>query len=225
MILALAVGAVLVIAAGASAFYFLAVKAPVEVMHQAKEETFDAANRMAQGFKSVFNFTPRVTVGGVTVVEQANSVVELATVQQDVVVDYHWSQTWLGSTKIMELRGIYRAKAGFSLRDPFQVSVDAGRITAELPAPVLLSLEMTSYKVLQDDNGWWNKITPEDRENAIAAMHTEARTKAVQAGLLTEAKAKFRGELAEVIKSQAITMPVEIHFRDERPQVSPEARR
>jgi hypothetical protein len=85
-----------------------------------------------------------------------------------------------------------------------------------------LSLEMTSYKVLVDDNGWWNNITSADRENAINAMQTEARTKATRSGLLEEAKAKFRQELGDAIKSQKITTPVEIHFQGETPAVLPQ---
>jgi len=224
VILALALGMVLVIAAGTGAFYFIGVKAPTDLAHNAKEESFDAASRVANGFKSVFSFTPKITVGGLTVIEQASAVVELATVQQDLVEHYQWSQSWLGSTKGMELQGIYRAKAGFNLRDPFQVSLDAGKITANLPAPKLLSLEMTSYKVIRDDNGWWNNITSQDRENAINAMQAEAKTKAEQAGLLEQAKAKFRQELAEAIKGQNIATPVEIHFTGELPLKSPEGK-
>ncbi|MGB8354126.1 MAG: DUF4230 domain-containing protein [Chthoniobacteraceae bacterium] len=221
-ILALAIGVVMVIAAGTAAFYFITVKASREVVHGAKEESFDAANRVANGFKSVFNFTPQVTVGGVTVIEQASSVVELATVEQDVVEHYTWTQTWLGSTKTMELQGIYKAKAGFNLRDPFQVSMDARKVTAKLPAPKLLSLEMKSYKVIRDDSGWWNSITAEDRENAINAMQAEAKLKVAKAGLMEEAKTKFREELAEAIKGQQFTAPVEIHFVGDQALTLPE---
>ena len=98
---------------------------------------------------------------------------------------------------------------------PFQVSLDAGKITANLPAPKLLSLEMTSYKVIRDDNGWWNNITSQDRENAINAMQAEAKIKVAKAGLMEEAEAKFREELTEAIKGQQFTAPVEIHFAGE----------
>jgi len=216
-ILALAAGIALIIATGTAAFYFVTVKAPSDLVHHAKEETIDAANRVATGFKSMFDFTPRITVNGTTVVEQATSLIELATVQQDLVVHYQWSQTWVGSTKGMELQGIYKAKAGFDLRDPFQISVDATRITAHLPKPKLLSLEMTGYKVLRDDNGWWNNITAADRENAINAMQAEARTKAAQSGLLAEAKLKFHREMENAIKGQKVNTPVQIDFQDDIP--------
>jgi hypothetical protein len=98
-ILALALAIAIVIAAVTGAIYFITVKTTSTVLHNAKEESFDTANRMVTSFKSAFNFTPRVTVGGVTVIEQASSVVELATVQQDIVEHYQWSKTWLGSSR------------------------------------------------------------------------------------------------------------------------------
>jgi hypothetical protein len=220
IIISLAVAAAIVIASVACAIYFLAVKGPLALVHGAKEETFDSAQRMANGFKNVFNFTPQITVNGVTEVVQANSVMELATVSQGVVEHYEWSQSWFGSTKDMELQGIYQAKAGFDLRAPFRISVTDGRITATLPDPKLLSIEMTNYKVLRDESGWWNKITSDDREKAIAAMQDEARSKAEQSGILTEAKTRFKAQFCEVIKGEDISMPVDVTFRNELPAVS-----
>ena len=215
VILALAAAAAIVIAAGAGVFYFVAVKAPTYLAHNAKEETLDAAKRMARGFQSVFHFTPQVTVGNTTVIEQAVAIAELATVQQDVIVRYEWSQTWLGSTKTMELQGVYKAKAGFDLHEPFHISVDEKTIAASFPASKLLSLEMTDYKILKDESGWWNSITPAEREGAIAAMQAQAKMKAAEAGLLAEARAKFRQQLGEAFRNQNVVTPITISFADE----------
>jgi Protein of unknown function (DUF4230) len=212
VILSMAAAVAIVIAAAAVAMHYVMVQVPADVARNTRDGAADTAHRMAEGFKNVFNFTPRITVNGTTVVEQANPVVELATVQQDLAVDYSWSQTWLGSTKTMQLRGTYKAKAGFDLRDPFRVAVDASRITASMPAPKLLSMEMTTYKIVADENGWWNSINSQDRENAITGMQAEARMKAAQAGLLEEAKSKLRQELAEAMKGQKITLPLVIEF-------------
>jgi len=220
VIIALAIAAAIVIAAMACAFYFLMVKGPLALAHGVKEETFDSASRMANGFKSAFNFTPQVTVNGVTEIEQASSVMELATASQGVLEHYQWSQTWFGSTKTMELQGTYQAKAGFDLREPFRVSMEPGRVTATLPAPKLLSIEMTGYKVLRDEDGWWNKINAGDRERAMAAMQDEARAKAAQSGILDEAKTRFKQQFGDMVKGLNISMPVETRFQDEAPAVA-----
>jgi hypothetical protein len=221
VILALAVAAVLIIAAGAGAFYFVAVKAPTDLGRNAKEEALNAANRVARGFQSVFQFTPQVTVKNTTVIEQSAAIAEFATVQQDLVVRYTWSQTWLGSTKTMELQGIYRAKAGFDLHEPFHISVDEKNISANFPAPKLLSLQMGDYKVLKDENGWWNSITSADRESAITAMQAQAKANATEAGLLAGAKAKLRQQLGEAFKNQNIATPIAISFADETAPAKP----
>ena len=219
VIISLAIAAAIVIGSVACAIYFLAVKGPLALVHGAKEETLDSATRMANGFRNVFNFTPQITVNGVTEVEQAASVMELATASQGVVEHYQWSQSWFGSTKTMELQGTYQAKAGFDLHEQFRVSVAGGRITATLPAPKLLSIEMTGYKVLRDDNGWWNKINSADREKAIAAMQEEARSRASQSGILQEAKTRFKQQIGDMVKALDISMPVETRFGDETPAV------
>jgi hypothetical protein len=222
VILSLALAAVVVIGAVTCAIYFLTVKAPLAVAHGVKEETADSAARVANSFRSVFNFTPQVTVNGVTEIEQANSVMELATASQGVVEHYQWSQTWFGSTKTMELQGTYQAKAGFDLHQPFKVSMDAKRITATLPAPKLLSIEMEkdSFKILRDEDGWWNKISAGDRERAISAMQEEARSKAAQSGILEEAKTRFKQQFGDMVKGLNIPTPIETRFGDEAPTLA-----
>ena len=88
IILSLAIAAAIVIGAIAYAVHYVAVRTPLDIAHGAKEETFDSATRVANGFKNAFNFTPQIIVNGTTVVEQANPVMELATVKQGVVEHY-----------------------------------------------------------------------------------------------------------------------------------------
>lgn len=222
IIIALGLAGAIIILSVSCAIYFLAVHGPLTLAHAAKEETFDSAQRIATGFKGMFNFTPQVTVNGITEVEQASSVMELATVNQGVVEHYQWSQSWFGSTKEMELQGLYTAKAGFDLHTPCLIAVRDARIIATLPEPKLLSIEMkeNGLKIIRDENGWWNKITSEDREKAIAAMQDEARTKAGQSGILTEAKTRFKDQLAAMLKSQNIDLPLEVTFRNDPAQAA-----
>jgi hypothetical protein len=226
VILSLAIAAAIVIAAVACAIYFVAVRGPLALAHGAKEETFDSAQRISNGFKTAFNFTPEITVNGVTEVEQANSVMELATASQEVVEHYSWSQTWFGSTKKMELDGVFHAKAGFDLHKACRISLEGGRITATLPEPKLLSLELdpTGFKIPRDENGWWNKITSADREKAIAGMQEEARAKAAQSGILEEAKGRLKEQLSDLVKAQNIATPVDITFQND-PLPSPTPQR
>lgn len=200
--------------------HYLAVDVPVDLAKETKEQSFDAVRRVENGFKNVFNFTPKIVMNGTTVVEQSSPVMELATVQQGVAEHYQWSQTWFGSTKTMELEGAYTAKAGFDLRKPFRVTVEGNRATVMLPKPELLSLEMKSYKVMTDNDGWWNKINSGDRESAITAMQEQARAKAVETGILEQAKEKFQKQIDDAVKSGAIPMPVDVVYEGEPAKTS-----
>jgi len=82
--------------------------------------------------------------------------------------------------------GTFTAKAGFDLRKPFEIGIASSplRVSARLPRPELLSLQMDSFEVLLDENGWWNRLTEEDRTGAVTALQSVARSKAMNSGLL-----------------------------------------
>ena len=65
---------------------------------------------------------------------------------------------------------------------------EPGYISAELPPPKLLSLGMSDVRVLQDEDGFWNKLTAEDRQTAFRALEDKARKKIANSKLLPEAR-------------------------------------
>lgn len=180
---------VLILMAGA-AFYSVFLKAPA-----------DLARATAEGFREAFNVTPRVTIEETVVIEQTAPILELATVQRSLVIDEEWSHTWLGSTKVLRLRGAFTAKAGFDLRQPFSVAIQKRPLvaTTSLPPPKLLSLQMDSYDVLHDEDGWWNRISNSDREQAVGRLQETARTKVLAAGLLEEARTSAVERITEIV--------------------------
>ncbi|MBC8043625.1 MAG: DUF4230 domain-containing protein [Rhizobacter sp.] len=192
-IIIFAVVLLLLIGAGGVWFYFAVVRAP-----------FDFADRTAKAMQEKFNFTPRISVDETVVIEQAAPVLELATVSRDLIVEYSTSSTWLGSTKRQTVRGVYTAKAGFDLREQFKLTVSERplRVVAELPEPKLLSLELKDYKVVQDEDGFWNKIRPEEREDAVRQMQVLARNKAMTSGILTDARTMLQSQVRDVVQAQ-----------------------
>lgn len=177
--------------AAAVGAYLLFVKAPAEVAHT-----------IAQGIKETFHFTPQVRINETVVIEQTSPIAELATVARDVLVDYDWSHRWLGSTKTLRLRGVFTAKAGFDLQQPFRITItDAPlEVRAELPPPKLLSVQMDSFSILEDESGWWNRISDEDREQAIGALQHSAREKVLRTGLLDSARATIERRIHELAR-------------------------
>ena len=191
-LLAAALAAGLLLLAGAWSLYVVLVKAPA-----------DLAAAMVGGVRQLLNVTPQVRIDQTVVVEQSAPIMELATVSRQVAVDYSWSHAWLGSTKAIRLKGAFTAKAGFNLREPFQVTIRRSplRVEASLPPARLLSLTMDSYRVEQDEDGWWNKITPADREAAVRALQDGARAQVEAAGILEEARDGARERIRELVES------------------------
>ncbi len=170
------------------------------------------AKRTADAFKQRLGFTPSVSVNGLTVIEQTLPILELASVQENIFREYKWQHTFLGSAKTLVLRGEFIVKAGFDLKEEFVLNIDdvqvapntsaKKRVTMRLPEAKILSLEMKNYSVVTDESGWWNKITLEDRTNAVNAMQQEARTSAEQAGIRTKAMAMLQQQIQNILKDK-----------------------
>ncbi|MBX2991287.1 MAG: DUF4230 domain-containing protein [Bacteroidetes bacterium] len=162
----------------------------------------DLATNVANGIKEAFNFTPRVQINETVVIEQNTPILEIATVARDMMVEYSWSHQWLGSTKTIALRGTFTAKAGFDLHEPFTITIRKYplRVDADMPAPKLLSVEMNSYKIILDENGWWNRISDADRETAVQELHRIAREKAQNSGMLAEARSTIEQRIKEIVE-------------------------
>jgi len=195
-ILLLAVAASLVLVSGSVAFYIVFVKAPRDVAHN-----------VASGIREIFNFTPQVRINETVVIEQTTPILEVATVSRRVFIDHSWQQTWMGSTKTIQIQGFFLAKAGFDLREPFRFDIEknARRVVAWVPPAKLLSLEMQEYKILKDEAGWWNSITSQDREEAVREMRAQAIEKATHSGLLEESTASVEARVRELVQKNGST--------------------
>ena len=109
----------------------------------------------------------------------------------------------MGSTKTIEIQATYTAKAGFDLREPFLISIERfpTRISAHLPPPKLLSIELKTYRVTRDENGWWNRISYADREQVMTGAQSTARRRAEESGLLQDARAGAEARIRDIVES------------------------
>jgi len=207
--LAIAAAIILVIAAAAAAFYVVAVKAPSDLAH-----------KTAEGVREFFNFTPQVRVNQTIVIEQTTPILEVATVSREMFIDHSWKQTWLKSTKTIQVQGVFTAKAGFDLRQPFRIDIETRplRVVAQVPPPKLLSIDMKDYKVLKDEDGWWNSVTPQDREEAVRQIRAEAIDKAEHSGLLEDARGSLEARLRGIVERNGSTVVFRHESADRRLQ-------
>lgn len=207
-----AIALAIVIAAITAAGYMAFVKGPSDLVSNVKEGTVDAANkaydfarRVAKDIDSVVHFRPQVTCSGTTVVEASSSIAELSTVEKPFEHTYYYGVTWLGSTKRIKLRGEFIAKAGYDLKLPITIDVsgDEQSIRVIMPRPQINSVEQTSVDILQDEDGWWNKISADDREQALNALLAEAKKSLDKTTLLADAEFSLQTQLDEIIRKNA----------------------
>jgi hypothetical protein len=210
--LAWAAAIVLVIAALTTAGYVAFVRVPADLGHATKEGALDASNRgydlarrIVTDLADALQLRPTVMVGNTTVVVQTASVAELATVERSFSHTFYWENRWAGSTKLIELKGDFVAKAGYDLSQPFTIAIsrDGTSIEATMPHSRILSVEQTREYVLQDADGLWNKLTPQDRENAKNELLRQAREALESTDILEAADAKFMERLEEIVRRQS----------------------
>jgi Protein of unknown function (DUF4230) len=163
------------------------------------------AESIAAGFDRALNFTPQISVDSVVIIAANAPVLELVTVQKQALVRTRWTHTWLHSTKNLELEATFTARAGFDLRDPIRINIDPRTrfISADLPPPKLLSLGMGDVRVLQDEDGLWNKLTAQDREQAFRVLEEKARKIFTESNLLAEARLEAEKRVRELIDKTA----------------------
>jgi hypothetical protein len=169
------------------------------------------AESIAAGFEKALNFTPQVSVDSLVVVAANSPVLELVTLQKQALVRSQWTHTWLYSTKNVELEAVFTARAGFDLSDPIRINIDPRTrfVAADLPPPKLLSLGMGEVRVLQDEDGLWNKLTAHDREEAFHTLEEKARELFAKSNLLPEARIEGEKRIRQLIDQTAwSTAPV-----------------
>lgn len=175
---------------------------PGEAARAAGEPAVELGRRIVDGLSRRLQLRPEVRVDRKTVLAAETAVAELATVRQEFTHDYFWEHQWLGSTKRLRLRGTFAAKAGFDLNEGVYLDIDPRdlRVQIALPKPKILGVEMLSYQAEEED-GFWNKLNAEEREEAVNALLASARATA-------EADAKLNDQAQQMLElqvSEAVT--------------------
>ena len=203
--LAIGIAIALVIATVFGGIYFLVWKGPQEVITTTTTTTvktvnagYDLLKRGAKDIYRALQFEPKVTIGGETVYGPATQIAEIATATKDFNHTYTYEVSWAGSTKRLELKGDFTAKAGFPVDGSFvmEISEDGSRVTLHHKEPSLLSCEMKKLYVLKDEGGFWNKLQPQERESAQNELLRRARERALDADLKATATKNLLDRLA-----------------------------
>ncbi|HEX6225839.1 MAG TPA: DUF4230 domain-containing protein [Chryseolinea sp.] len=190
--------------------YMLFVFIPARIAQQ----TYDGAKQIGQDIANAFNVTPQIKVNNTIILQQQTPILELATVSQKFEHRYGWVNTWLGSTKKIDIRGTFEAKAGFDLNQKFSIDIEGNNATVTLPKPKLLSIEPQNDVTFRDENGVWNWVDAEDRAKAMNAFTRDARRYGEQGKLIEQARLEMETKLREILLLHE--KHVEIRYANER---------
>ncbi len=158
---------------------------------------------LRDGIANVAHLQPRVTINDRVYFEQSSPISELALVDQRIEVEHEFLHSWAGSTKKLRLHGTYTAKAGFDLREPFDVTVAANETTVRVPHARILDVEQNSVEVQAYENGFWNPISGADIEAQLALLTHLARDRANELHLTQQAEQNLQTQLEARLRDRA----------------------
>jgi len=204
-LLAIGLSSAVVLAVFFAGTYLMVFRGPQELVTATKKETLDGLNkgydlvqRIAGDIRDTLQIKPKIIVGERTILERTSEKTELVTISQVLEHTHSFEHTWAGSTKRLEMKGVFIAKAGFTVDDSFSIHVseDGGRIAIRHGPPRLISCELQEVSIVKDENGFWNKLSVEDRQSAQNSLIQGARQAAEASGLLLKATENLRVRLA-----------------------------
>jgi hypothetical protein len=193
----------LLLVLGALTVSYVAVDLPAEIARRMTDGATASAREIAVQVAAAFQVQPKVVVGRRTVVEQRSDVLKLVTIEETLTERQRLDESWLHSTKTLEIEADFVICAGFDLAQPFVIEVDpgTGALRVTLPPAEILSMELGDVRFLKDEDGWWNRLTPADREAAIRDLRLRVGLRARNSDLLVKARASAEKRLADLLTS------------------------
>jgi hypothetical protein len=166
---------------------------------------------VAEVFVDLLHVRPEIREGTRVIWGQTSARSEVIVAAKKIEVGYDWEHRWLGSRKVIRLTQSFELKAGFDLAKPFWVEVGPkeGEATAHLPAPEILAVTPVGKVSYRDEDGWWNKVTNEDRSAAYQRMAVEARKQGEKGSLLEEAKEMTGSRLTDLARAKKIRLQLD----------------
>ena len=128
--------------------------------------------------------------------------------EENFLVRHLFEDTFLGSTKQLELEAAARAGMGYEFMGEWILELDADTRHAVIrpPAPQLLFLELSGFRTLRDQSGVWNWLTPEDRDRTVNQMREIAHEHLDVPALAERADSSLRRTLERIFSSAGITV-------------------
>lgn len=193
-------GVTLLMVAGFACFYFM--------VHRATSAPVD---KLAEALSTVLG--TEVKVSGSTAVLEKSEIGELALVQRKTQAIVKYETSWMGSSKVLIVRGDFLVKAGFDLSEGGNWGILDGRINGKMPEGKVLSVEpIGDFEIYHSDNGTLNRLKPQDHANAFNHLKRQARRDAERSDIGKEAERA----LLRRINDRMSGLDTDIQWNEER---------
>src|SRR5436189_4759289 len=186
---------------------------PARTARQSSAELERLGKDLRSAFVEIAHLQPRITINNRVYIEQTTPVSELVVLSRRIEVEHELLHTWVGSSKRVKLHGTFIAKAGFDLRKGLSIDIRPDEIMVTLPNAQILGVEQQQVDVLAFENGLWNRISGQDVESELSAMHELAWKKAAESELPAEAEETLQQQLEQRIHT---AQPLRLVFKDEK---------
>ncbi len=209
----------LAIAMAAVCVYYFLFKLPQEHSQKAIEASKEMARKLATEFQNVFGFTPEVRVHDSVVVGAASPILELATVSKSITAETGYGEKDALTSYSVIVRGDYIVKAGYDLRKQFRITVTEQGISAEFPAPEILSVELMNYNIMNEGGTmefFWKKTSKQAVQEVALKRNKERAVQAADSsGILNEAREKLLLQTQSIFERVSDKQKnLSIQFRD-----------
>ena len=190
---------------------YVFVELPARVAERATHGLALSAGEIANQVAAAFQVRPKVVVARKTLVEQQAEVLKLVTLEQSLTERERLDESWLHSTKSLEVEADFVVRAGFDLAKPFVVEIEerTGALRVTLPPAEILSTEVHDVRFVQDEDGWWNRINDDDRERTLRDLRLRVGLQARESDLLAKARASAEKRLTDLLASSGRTVTFE----------------
>jgi hypothetical protein len=165
--------------AGMAAFHFFISKPMSEMA--------SPVAKLAQALGSVTD--SEIRVDGYTLTLASEETRELIVVKRKTQTVVKYESRWLGSEKVVIVKGDFEIKAGFDLSEFEGFELKGNEAVGEWPEPRLLAVNLLDYTTFFSSSGVVNRITDDDREDVVVLLMQQARIDAIKnSDILEEAE-------------------------------------
>ncbi len=185
-ILAFFIGLTILIVGGFAAFYYFIGKPAMSPL-----------DRLSEALRNVTE--NEVTVSGNSVTLARAEMRELAVVERKVQSMVKYETKWMGSDKMIIVKGDFLVKAGFDLTEFDGFELEGDQVVGTWPAAKVLSVEQLNYEIFFSKNGVVNKLNDTDRELVSNLLQKQARADAIEhSDILKDAERVIRTRLDDL---------------------------